>query len=58
MDLLVSYYAGKSKLTLHIQMNYIDWVMEMDPLAPDYTGDSRLTFLHKNQIDWVMQVDP
>ena len=49
-------------------------VMQVDLLAPDYTGDSRLTFLqknpidytgdswltfsHKNQIDWVMQVDP
>ena len=45
VDMLVSDYSGKSRLTLLIQMNHIDWVTQVDLLGPDYTSDTRLTLV-------------
>ena len=40
-------------------MNHIDWVMQVDLVDPDYTRESRLSFISGVQslVDWDRQVN-
>ena len=43
VDPLFSDYTSESRLTL-VQINHIDWVMQVDLLGLDYTCDLRLSY--------------